>query len=232
MGSMRLFKFKPTYTALWFGRKREIEIFNICRVHMETIVSVVAAMRDLVHLMCEGEFDRACELFKVVFDRERDADDVKERILDELSKGPFHPIDREDIIHLVLTADDLAANAKSASRKLCLVKPSDMPDDVKRDLKKMADMVYEIAVKLKDAFNILIENPKKAIEAAEEVERLEERIDDHRVDLLAEILRWADVAEKVSHWLLVKEAVENMEMIADKAEDTADVIRVISIIRS
>lgn len=224
--------FKPTYTALWFGRKREIEILNICRVHFETILSVIAAMRDVVHLICDEKFDEACNLFKVVFDREREADDVKERILDELSKGPFHPIDREDIIHLVLTADDLAANAKSACRKLCLVKPEDMPEEVKKDLKKMADMVYQIADKLKEAFNTLIENPKKAIEIAEEVERIEEAIDDHRVDLLAKILKWADTTNRVSHWLLVKEAVENMEMVADKAEDTADVIRAISIIRS
>ncbi|RLE52099.1 MAG: hypothetical protein DRJ26_05055, partial [Candidatus Methanomethylicota archaeon] len=180
--------FKSTYPALWFGKKREIEILNICRVHLETIVSTIAATRDLVYAVCDGNFDKACEIFKLVFDREREADDVKERILDELSKGPFHPIDREEIIHLVLTADDLAANAKSAGRKLCLSKAEDMPECVKEQLKKMADMVYEIGVKLRDAFIILIEDPKKAIDAAEAVERLEEAIDEHRVDLLIKIL--------------------------------------------
>ncbi|MBS7621781.1 DUF47 family protein, partial [Candidatus Bathyarchaeota archaeon] len=42
----------------------------------------------------------------------------KEEIISEISRGPFHPIDREDIIELVLTIDDIAANLKSASRKL------------------------------------------------------------------------------------------------------------------
>ncbi|MCS7385377.1 MAG: DUF47 family protein [archaeon GB-1867-005] len=224
--------FKSTYSAFWFGKKREIEILNICRVHLETILSVISATRDLVYAVCDGEYDKACEIFKLVFDREREADDVKERILDELSKGPFHPIDREEIIHLVLTADDLAANAKSAGRKLCLAKPEDMPECVKVQLKKMADMVYDIGCKLKEAFTTLIENPRKAIDVAEAVERLEEAIDEHRVDLLIKILKWGDEAKKISHWLMVKEAVENLEMVADKAEDTADVIRAISIIKA
>lgn len=224
--------FKPTYSALWFGKKREIEILKILRIHLETVVSTIAAMRDVVYAICEEDFDKAEKIYKMVFDREREADDVKEKILSELSKGPFHPFDREDIMRLVLTVDDLAAYAKSSARKLCLAKPTGMPENVKRDLKKMADSVYKIGTELKSALDILIEKPKRAIAAADRVERLEEAIDEHRNLLIAEILKWADTSNKVSHWLMVKEAVEGMEMVSDRAEDTADVIRAISILRS
>ncbi|MCD6154244.1 MAG: DUF47 family protein [Candidatus Verstraetearchaeota archaeon] len=223
--------FKPTYSAIWFGRKREIEILHIVHVHFESILSVVAALRDLVHAACEENFEKIDEIFKLIFEREREADNVKESILNELAKGPFHPIDREDLIQLVLTADDIASNAKSAGRKISLAKPFKLPENVKEGLKEVSDLVYQITYKLKENFEILIQDPKKAIEVADKVERLEEKIDDRRVKLIVDILKWGDTLNKVSSWLMIKEAVENMEMIADKAEDTADVIRAISIIR-
>jgi uncharacterized protein Yka (UPF0111/DUF47 family) len=62
-------------------------------------------------------------------------------------------------------------------------------------------------------------------------ERIEEEIDDMRVDLLAKILKWGDNAEHVSDWLMLKEAVENIESSSDKMEDTVDVIRAIAVLR-
>ncbi|MEM0211153.1 MAG: DUF47 family protein [Candidatus Methanomethylicia archaeon] len=223
--------FKPTYPALWFGRKRELEILNIVRVHIECILSTVSALRDLIYAFCDNDFNKVDNVFKIVFQRERDADDVKEKILNELSKGPFHPSDKEEIMNLILTADDIASNAKSAGRKLSMAKGVLLPKGIVDGLKLLADLSYNITLKLRDAFNTLIENPIKAIDVAEEVERLEEEIDERRVELIMLILEWGETYPKISRWLMIKEAVENIEAAADKAEDTADVIRMISISR-
>lgn len=223
--------FKPTYPAIWFGRKRELEVLNLVRVHFEYILSTVLALRDLVYNVCDGDFDKADKVFGVIFQREREADDVKEKILDELSKGPFHPADKGEIMNLILTADDLASNAKSAGRKFCMARGVDLPNDVKDGLRGVADLTFNITLKLKDTFNMLTEDPRKAVGMAEEVERLEETIDDRRVELILLILKWGESYPKMSRWLMIKEAVENMEAIADRAEDTADVIRMISVSR-
>lgn len=223
--------FKPTYPAIWFGRKRELEVLNIVRVHFEYILSTVSALRDLIYAFCDGNFDKVDNIFKIIFQRERDADDVKEKILDELSKGPFHPSDKEEIMHLILTADDIASNAKSAGRKISMAKNVVLPKGIIDGLKVLADLSFNITLKLRDAFNTLVENPRKAIDVAEEVERLEEEIDDRRVELIALILEWGENYPKISRWLMIKEAVENIEAAADRAEDTADVIRMISVSR-
>jgi len=223
--------FKPTYPAIWFGRKRELEVLNIVRVHFEYILSTVSALRDLIYAFCDGNFDKVDNIFKIIFQRERDADDVKEKILDELSKGPFHPSDKEEIMHLILTADDIASNAKSAGRKISMARNVVLPKGISDGLKVLADLSFNITLRLRDAFNTLVENPRKAIDVAEEVERLEEEIDDRRVELIALILEWGENYPKISRWLMIKEAVENIEAAADRAEDTADVIRMISVSR-
>jgi predicted phosphate transport protein (TIGR00153 family) len=226
-----LLNLKPTYSAIWFGRKRELEVLNIVKVHFECIVSTVSALRDLVYAVCDGNFDEADRIFKIIFQRERDADDVKEKILDELSKGPFHPADKEEIMHLILTADDIASNAKSAGRKFCMARGAILPKDIGDGLRVLADLSFQITSKLKDAFEVLVRDPRKAVDVAEEVERLEEKIDDHRVGLIMMILSWGENYPKISRWIMIKEAVENIEAAADKCEDTADVIRMISISR-
>ncbi len=63
-----------------------------------------------------------------------------------------------------------------------------------------------------------------------EVERMEEEIDDFRVSLVEKILKFGDTAKSISAWLMLKEAVENMEDVADRSEDVADVIRSIAIL--
>lgn len=223
--------FKPTYPAIWFGRKRELEVLSIVRVHLEHIISIASALKDLVYAFCSREFEKVDDVFKVIFLRERMADDVKEKILYELSKGPFHPSDKEDIMNFILITDDIASNVKSAGRKLSMAKGVDIPSNIDSGLKLLADLLFNITLKLKDAFNTLMEHPNKAIEAAESVERLEEEIDDRRVELIMLILQWGETYPKISRWLMIKEAVENIEAAADKAEDAADVIRMISISR-
>jgi uncharacterized protein Yka (UPF0111/DUF47 family) len=77
----------------------------------------------------------------------------------------------------------------------------------------------------------LLKGNDDVTENAEKTERIEETIDDARVDLLAQILKWGDVSEHVSDWIMLKETVENIETASDKIEDTADVLREIAIMR-
>jgi len=168
--------------------------------------------------------------FEMVFKQERYADNLKREILEKLSRGPFHPITREEVVRVVLTADDVAANAKSAARKISASSPKDLPDEIKDGLRSLADMDVKIAEKMREAFIKLLEDPAVAIEVTNEVERMEEEIDDYRVALTENILKYGDKVKSIAAWLMLKEAVENMENIADRSEDVADVIRSIAIL--
>ena len=217
--------------ALWLGRQKEKEVMRLCVIHAEDILKTVMQMRQVVFSFCDGDVEGAKNAFRQVFDSERHADEVKRKILGELSKGPFHPMDREDVMRLVMTVDDVGANAKSAARKINFSSPTDL-DDIKTGLRQLADMLVEIVDEMKRAIERLLEEPKKVIELADELERLEEKIDDHRVELLVKIVKVGDRVKGFSSWLMLKEAVDNMENVADKCEDVADLIRTIAISHS
>ena len=181
--------------------------------------------REYISLYASESLEDASRCYEEIFRLEREADDEKEKIISEVSKGPFHPLDREDIIRLVLSMDDIAANVKSASRKLLYSDPREAPDEVKKGLVELAKLLEEIVSKLGETLDALISGSKETLKLADLVERKEEEIDEFRHELIAKILEWGDSAKKLSRVLIVKEAVENIEAASDKAEDVADVVR-------
>ena len=193
--------------------------------HLSKINDLTKTFRKFVEAFVKGNLDDMKKLYENIFDMEREADNEKEKIIIEVSKGPFHPIDREDIMRLVLTMDDIAANIKSASRKMLYSNPESVPTDVKNEFLKLGDMIIEIVSRLETALDALIKGSKDTLKLADSVEREEEEIDDFRVELIAKILKWGDETGKLSSLLMLKEAVENLENASDKAEDVADIIR-------
>ena len=209
----------------WLGWKREREVYKICLKHFNKIFEVVSKLNELLIKFRDEEEENYRNLFYNIFDLEREADNIKEDIIRELSKGVIHPIDRDDIIRLILAADDIAAFAKAASRKLMYVDAKIVPKNIVDGLVKMTDMSTKEMNHLRDSLQYLIKEPKKAFEEANKVERMEESIDEFRDDLIAVILKWADEVNFVSHWLMIKEVAENIEQMSDVMEDTGDIIR-------
>ena len=217
-----MFKGNP---SIWIGKQREKDILRLSEKHLRKIISLAIALKDFIQAFSACSTESMEKIFKEIFRLEREADDEKENIIVELSKGPFHPMDREDIIRLVLTVDDVAANIKAASTKLLYVNPSNVPDNVRKDMAELVNMVYGIVMSFGDALQGLIVGSKDVLKLAENVERKEEAIDEFRVVLMARILEWGEQSQRISALLMLKEAVENLESASDCTEDAANIIR-------
>ena len=211
--------------SIWMGKQREKDILRLTEKHLRKIISLAIAMKDFIRAFSEGSTEDMEKTFKEIFRIEREADDEKENIIVELSKGPFHPMDREDIIRLVLTMDDVAANIKAASTKLLYVDPVKIPENVRKDIAELVNMVYDIVMSFGDALQGLIVGSKDVLKLAENVERKEEAIDEFRVVLIARVLEWGEESRRISALLMLKEAVENLESASDCTEDAANIIR-------
>jgi len=221
---------KSGHVAVWFGRKREKAVLATCEKHYSKVLSVIMEMKKFIEAYYSGNFDEVKKSFEEIFKFEREADEVKKSIVTELMKGPFHPLDREEIMKLVLTVDDIAAYVKASSRRLLYVNPKEVPENIRNGLKIITYKMCDAATILRDGLNKLISKSDDALDAAEKTERIEEEVDDLRVDLIAEILKWGDMVKSIGNWLMIKDAVEFIENAVDRLEDTADVIRAIVIL--
>jgi len=214
----------------WMGEAREKKILDICDEHIKRVVKTVAGMNKAVQAFCDINMKKMEEGFKEAFRSERDADVIKRSILEELSKGIFHPINRDEIIRLTMTADEIAANAKAAARKLKYIDVKKLPTDLKATMRTYGTAVLEISIRTHETFVALEKDPKSAIALAQEVEKLEEKIDDLRSEQLTPgLFKWYKKVKDIGQSLLLKEITENMETIADLCEDVSDIIRSIAI---
>lgn len=223
--------FGTGHVAIWLARQTEKEIIGSCEKHLTTVFTIVDKFKVFMEKYSQNNVEESRYLANEISDLEREADMIKEGIIENLMKSALHPMDQDEIIKLVTTSDDIAAHIKSATRKLLYTSPSDVPEHIKSGLISIVNTLVEEKNALKETIDALTSKNGNVRAMAEKTERLEESIDDMRVDLLAQVLKWGDTSKHVSNWLMLKEAIENIETSSDRMEDTADVLRAMAILR-
>ncbi len=92
----------------------------------------------------------------------------------------------------------------------------------------MAERVLEQIKLLEQATSLMGSDPKKAIEIAERVERLEEEVDDIELEGEKAIMKFCDES-KPSDCLLAHYILNSIEDSSDTCEDVGDVVRSITL---
>lgn len=218
-------------SLFWIGKGRETEVLERCDDHMRKVVETVVEMDRAFQAGCSLRKRKEVEkAFREAFKREREADEAKKEILEDLAKKIFQPINRDEIVRLVMTADDVASNAKAAARKLTFLDLAELPKELRKLLSHFSSKVLEISKTMYKDFLALTRNPSSAIKIAHEVERIEEEIDDFRGEkLVPRLLEWQKTNKNVGSSLLLKEIADNLEEVADRCEDVSDLIRYIAL---
>lgn len=209
--------------------KRRKDLLKFYIDHIAEVEKVIEKSKNVVDELVKGNADLVAVFWGEVFESERKADDIKRRLLAELASETFHPIDREEIVRLILTTDDIAAYAKAWSRRAMLYLPDRLPRDIGDALTNMASKVHEAVKYIKRAAETLPENPRGVLDLANKIESLEEEVDDIRHEVFREILKFCDTS-KSSKCLLMKEIMDSIENAADRCEDVADVLRSIALL--
>ncbi|MEM2251093.1 MAG: DUF47 family protein [Candidatus Hadarchaeales archaeon] len=215
----------------WLGRGREKEILRLCETHMQKICSVVISLNETMENFQKGNLQGSRSSYRTSFEKEKEADEIKRKILVELYGKVIHPLDQEHLVRLILTADDIAANAKAAAMKIgTLADPKKIPPNLRKLMLNVSENLVGMVMKTYDALKLLRKDRESAIAVANEIEKTEELIDDFRIKkILPELLEWSRKCQDIGQYLLVKEIIDNMENVADRCEDVADIIRFIAL---
>lgn len=218
-------------TWSWISRAREKKALELYIEHISKVVNVVDHAVEALRAYHAENWEKFGEEWRKVFDLEREADEIKRKLLAELSQGVFHPVDREEVIRLVIVSDDIASHAKAWSRRLSYAHNNSIPKSIVDRFLEMATSVQEATRLIKEAGKELLAGHKeKVLELANQIESLEEHVDDIRVDALREVFEYCN-STKISYCLLAKEIIDILEDAADKCEDVADVLRSIALLR-
>lgn len=212
----------------WMGMREQQRVLLASQEHMNKVLEVAQQLQSTLQHFCAGELDKAKEVYEQIFNAERRADDLRREILEQLSEGMFLPADRADLIHLVERIDDVADYANGAARLVVLFREAP-PDSLKEGIAKFGDLLLRATKQLHEAMDKLASGDRKAaLDLCTAVERAEEEADVLKAELYQQLF-YMDLP--ASTLLLLHNLIESMENTADKAEDAADLLRVLTVSR-
>jgi len=213
----------------WFEKRRETKAITLMQQHLATTISAVEDLEKAVKASVSHNEREAKVSIERVVSAEKDADRLRRVVMIELAGGELPPTDREDLMHLMKRVDMVADWCRESTRILNAIPMKEVPETLRGAAVQMVEGVRECATALRKSINSMAEKPREALQAADEVERLEEKVDDlfeNSRRLLAQ-----EEKLKVGVAILMNELFETIELAADACEDACDQVRVIVVRR-
>jgi len=151
--------------------------------------------------------------------KEKEADEVRRILIDELNRTFVTPFDREDIFALSGAIDDVIDYAYSTVSEMVILNVQATPF-----MQRMASLLKDAAYELLMAVNCLEDHIGVAGEHAQRAKALENRVEDVYREALAELFSDAKDIEHMLMILKMREVYRHLSNAADRGDEAANVI--------
>lgn len=156
------------------------------------------------------------ELGNAVDNYEKEADELRRHLVNELNESFVTPIDREDIFAITKAIDDIVDYAKSTVEEIRLFKVG--PNEY---LLKITEALYNMTTLLKESLALLSSKPLEAHDKATKVKKAENFIEHRYREALAELFESDDVITVLKY----REIYRHLSNAADRGDVAADIIQ-------
>ena len=175
----------------------------------------VEGMQTLLEYVKEPSEDIAQRVTQI----EKEADEVRRILIDELNRTFVTPIDREDIFALSLTIDDVLDYAESTVEEMYLldVKPNAYIERMVSLLTDAAREIYMGVIRLEDHPNVATDHSVRA-------KALENRMETVYREAIANLFQMPRDIDHVVEMLKLREIYRHLSNAADRGDAAANVI--------
>jgi predicted phosphate transport protein (TIGR00153 family) len=198
---------------------REEKFFDLFQASAENMVKVAHSLKDMVNNWehVEGKVAEITEL-------EHKGDTITHEIMSRLNRTFVTPFDREDIVQLAHSLDDVTDFIHSAADAMLLYKverPGERAKELADIIVQGTEEVEKVLPQLKKRI-ILSSVLKRCVE----INRLENLADRVYRSAIAELF---DDSTDMAHIIKWREIYAHMESATDRCEDVADVLEGVAI---
>jgi len=151
--------------------------------------------------------------------KEKEADEARRILIDELNKTFITPFDREDIFLLSRTIDDVLDYAYSTVSEMEILKV-----EPTKYMQQMAAILRDAAYELLMAVDRLEEHPGVASDHAQRAKALENRVEEVYRAALADLFSGAEDIKHVVKMMKLREVYRHLSNAADRGDEAANVI--------
>ena len=195
-----------------FFKKRE-EIFN------KLIQEQAAVTFEGLKLLVKYVETPSPEIAEQLALKEKEADETRRILIDELNRSFVTPFDREDIFALSRSIDDVIDYADSTVSEMSILNVAPTPY-----MTRMASLLKEAAYEIHQAVMRLEKNPAVATDHAQRAKALENRVEGVYREAVADLFRGPEDVHHVVEMLKLREVYRHLSNAADRGDEAANII--------
>ena len=203
----------------WFHAlmPKEERFFELFAKHSQAVLAGAEALRR----MLDGG-DAIAENFKIVMDREQDADDVTREVLIAVRRTFITPFDRGNIRDLITSMDNSIDQMQKTAKAIELFEVKEFTPQ----MKDMADAIVKCAQLMQEGVPLLRSISSEAAHISSltaEISALEGRADEMH-DKGLRTLYQASANSNAMAYIVGNEVYDHLEKVVDRFDDVANVM--------
>jgi uncharacterized protein Yka (UPF0111/DUF47 family) len=193
--------------------KRREEIFN------KLIVDQASITHEGLKLLAKYLETPVPDIAEQLSLKEKEADEVRRILIDELNRTFVTPFDREDIFSLSRSIDDMVDYADTTVVEMVILNVKPTPYMI-----RMATLLKDAGWEIHQAVMRLQKNPRVAIEHAQRAKALENRVEAVYREAIANLFSGPEDVHHVVEMLKMREVYRHLSNAADRGDEAANVI--------
>jgi uncharacterized protein Yka (UPF0111/DUF47 family) len=200
-----------------------------CQDNLRKVLDVTRKIPLMTEHFAKGDKASARNLLSEIKRGEEDVIKARQMVSQELAEIGAILISREDFLRFTNLTSEIADFSEGIAFYLVEIMEHNwnVPADVRKDLQKLSDAVLDAVLKLRETMMMLSYGSQKVLEKAKDVEIAERIVDDQYRALAIKVL---SCKMDLPALFLLRDVLQLLENSADKAEDAADAVRVLSFI--
>jgi len=149
--------------------------------------------------------------------KEKEADEARRILIDELNRTFITPFDREDIFALSRAIDDILDYAYSTMTEITILKVQ--PTEY---MVRICSLLRDATFELMKAMEVLQDHPAVAAEHAQRAKALENRVETVYREALADMFVETDDVQTLVNILKLREVYRHLSNAADRGDEAAN----------
>lgn len=151
--------------------------------------------------------------------KEKEADEVRRILIDELNRTFVTPFDREDIFALSRSIDDVIDYADTTVVEMVILNVQSSPY-----MLRIASLLKDAAYEIWQGVLRLPNNPNVALDHAQRAKALENRVEAVYREAVADLFSGPEDVHHVVEMLKMREVYRHLSNAADRGDEAANII--------
>jgi predicted phosphate transport protein (TIGR00153 family) len=208
--------------------------FTALQGHMRVVLECVHQIPVLFEALAKGDNQGVVAVKDIIFEKEAEADEIKNELRNRLPKSLLMPVDRRDLLEVLQMQDSIADTAQDIAG-LLVERPMELPEFMQEPMHRLAHRcvdVCEMSAKIIEELDELLamgfrgKEANKVEDMVSDLNKLEDETDELGIELARRLFQHEDEIKPVSV-MMWYQLIQWVGDLADYAEKTGDRLRLL-----